>query len=81
MRAYEHVVVVTSPHPYAEFPLDMLRYDGLAPQQSKDVTTIERGRTNERVTLTRWASREWKPERQRWVSFGWEVLSHDKRAL
>jgi hypothetical protein len=81
MNLYRHTVVVVGHGP---FPLDMLRYDGLAPADSDAVAVIARqgdkayGRAYPTTaTFTRYADRTWAPTRGRWQSFRWSVERHD----
>jgi hypothetical protein len=77
------------------FPLDMLRYDMLAPRDSQSLDVIQASISGEEeecycpkepdrwptVKLVRQADRHWTPTAARWSSFGWEVISHTKRKL
>jgi hypothetical protein len=69
-KQYEYRVTVTA---VAGFPIDMLRYDGLAPEREQDSGAIERSIRNadvaERVQLVRWAPKGWHPTAGRWSSF------------
>ncbi len=63
------------------FPIDMLRFDVSAPDQSTDSDAIFHSITNLgtdgdiTVTLTRYAETGWKPWADRWESFGWRVVA------
>lgn len=74
------------------FPMDMLRYDMLAPRSSQDVDVITSSVTGEEeecycpkqperwptVKLVREAgSAGWVPTIGRWESFGWSVINHE----
>ncbi len=61
------------------FPIDMLRYDFLAPHQETDSGKI--GRTmryekTEPVQVSRFAAKDWTPTMGRWLSFSWRVIRH-----
>lgn len=59
------------------FPLDMLRYDACYPESSQDVVTMEKG--NGEVTLVHVTNdSRWTPTKERWSSFLWGVISHQK---
>lgn len=60
------------------FPIDMLRYDAAHPYQERDSAAIEHiARSREvgdvRVVMTH------EPTAERWASFGWRVVSIEKR--
>jgi hypothetical protein len=67
---------------YLNFPLDMLRRDSCYPLTSEDAANIafsfnlkrSKGHVGE-ISLCREAPKNWKPNKDRWVSFGWEVVS------
>jgi hypothetical protein len=79
------VIVTVRPLPASgTFPVDMLRYDGLYPARETDsyrLQTAIQGHHDSRddwadgkgVMLKRYADKEWKPNADRWRSFGWEV--------
>lgn len=78
MKQYEIVVTVRG---RGEFPVDMLRYDGLHPWGENDSYAVRStfyspgGEVPTLVHLRRWAeSRSWMPTDARWRSFGWEVF-------
>lgn len=57
------------------FPLDMLRRDRCFPADSEDVNNIGDFpglRCVRLVTVT--DSKYWKPNEERWLSFGWKVI-------
>jgi len=65
------------------FPLDMLRYDGLHPRRSEDANRIDDAgarRSDEVISLEGYHDKNWKPEVERWKSFGWDVVSVEKAA-
>jgi hypothetical protein len=70
-----------------EFPIDMMRYDNSHPFSEEDSHKIERtfdpaeGVMLDPIRLCRWvedqqAANYWSAHRQRWQSFGWEVVWH-----
>ena len=66
------------------FPVDMLRYDDLAPANETDSKAIERSITPQPTTgspvvytLKRQAPVAWKPTSARWESFMFNILSHE----
>jgi hypothetical protein len=68
---YEYRVTVQG---IGSFPVDMLRYDGLAPERSADASAIESSLRDGSVNygpvqLIRWAPRGWHPNEDRWRSF------------
>lgn len=79
----QHIVEVKG---RVAFPLDMLRYDALAPYNSMDANKIEASichsasqREIGTIVLYRWAERRWTPTYDRWKSFLWEVTKHEVR--
>lgn len=70
---------------YLNFPLDMLRRDSCWPTTSEDAGNIafsfnlkrSKGHIGE-VSLTCEAEGKWEPNKDRWESFGWEVISHGR---
>ena len=78
-KVYIHKVVVTGDF---QFPIDMLRYDGLHPQSESDSgmihATFRPGGTHDKVhvNLSRWAEKDWHPTDARWRSFSWKVVEH-----
>jgi hypothetical protein len=67
-----------------EFPMDMLRYDHVAPWDSSDAAMIYNSFYAHRndtlvyerpvIKLTRYSERRlWQPTIARWASFGWVV--------
>jgi hypothetical protein len=60
------------------FPMDMLRYDGCFPRDSRDVerlTYFEQDDPARTITLiTRTTLKVWTPTAARWASFGWQVV-------
>jgi len=75
---YRQTVIVRGQLP---FPVDMLRYDGLAPADSDAVTAIESDPSgiSDNLTVTvrlcrTVSSSRTTPTLARWRSFGWEVL-------
>ena len=78
-----HSVVVTGRGP---FPMDMLRYDMLAPKSEHDAALIEdsfrRSADAEKLNtsmvyyLERYADHNWTPTGGRWDSFGFHVIAH-----
>lgn len=79
-KLYEIVVTVAPARGRPDFPVDMLRYDGLVPNREQDSYTIGRAREERvpgeamQVELRRYAERNWKPTDGRWDSFGWRVV-------
>ena len=79
MKQFETVVTVQPRQGRPDFPVDMLRYDRLAPHREEDSYNIGRER-NERVPggmqveLVRYAPKSWMPTQGRWESFGWVVV-------
>ncbi len=69
-----------------DFPIDMMRYDNSHPFSEEDSHKIERSFTegegetpSDPIRLCRWvedqqAANYWSAHRQRWQSFGWEVV-------
>lgn len=66
------------------FPIDMLRYDGLHPYREEDSGKIYRA-INEAepwegtdevrtVLLAGTKNPGWNPKKERWLSFGWSVV-------
>ena len=77
----QHVVTVQGG---GEFPVDMLRYDRLAPYSESDsyaiAESIREGTGKRTVQVTRYAEARWTPTVGRWESFGgWKVVGHDIR--
>ena len=72
---HQHIYMVEGTGP---FPLDMLRYDASHPHTERDAMRAMREDQDEprRVGLEHLGrSREWKPTRDRWESFGWKVVA------
>jgi hypothetical protein len=77
------------------FPLDMLRYDMLAPSNSESLDVIQSSISGEEeacycpkeperwptVKLCREGGKTWKPTTARWQSFGWSVVNHEVRRV
>lgn len=77
MKLYRFNVLVRGGYP---FPIDMLRYDGLAPYSESDSAKIFRLCDGEHVDavediwLTRVAEKMWKPTIARWESLRWTII-------
>ena len=57
------------------FPLDMLRYDGCYPKETKDALNIAEDCNMRTVTLIKPVdSKNNTPTFDRWKSFGWTVI-------
>jgi len=77
---YLHKVIVQGK---GTFPVDMLRYDGLYPNDTQSVMEIAKAKdpnfefklSNE-VILVGWHEKGWEPTEARWASFLWNVLQH-----
>jgi len=87
-RQFFHIVTVAPRGNFCcDFPIDMLRYDGLSPYQETDSSEIYRAIQghyahdgNElKVRLVRIAEKKWKPTLGRWDSFLWQVVAHEMR--
>jgi hypothetical protein len=57
----------------SSFPIDMLRYDFCFPDTQQDVNAMD-VRGSRCVTLVSRAAHDGVPTRDRWKSFGWEVI-------
>lgn len=83
MKQFETVVTVRPTKGRPDFPVDMLRYDRLAPHREEDSYNIARERQDRTpgdgmvVELVRYAPKGWTPTQGRWESFGWVVASVD----
>ena len=89
MKLYTHHVKVRPRDNYAfDFPIDMLRYDGLCPLHEADSGKIAEcfghgSRSGYEVDadfvieLVRRAEKFWKPTEARWQSFLWLVVEHE----
>lgn len=81
-KQYEVVVTVAPRLRFGTFPIDMLRYDGLCPNNEVDSgkierTLIEQIRSDEStgpIELRCWADARWRPTDGRWESFNWKVV-------
>ena len=68
--------------PYLNFPVDMLRRDHCYPANEADSVNIafsfnlkhSEGFVGE-INLCRYAHKNWVPNKDRWMSFGWEVIA------
>ena len=67
---------------YMSFPIDMLRHDRCHPVTEQDSANISSsfnlGRKQSHVgqiNLRRYAHKNWIPTKDRWLSFGWEVVA------
>lgn len=87
---YEHAVYVKSNRDgvMRQFPIDMLRRDGLVPSAEHDSGLISASFTRERfdeaplIKLVRTGERAWFPTVARWESYGYEVVEHNvQRAI
>lgn len=63
------------------FPVDMLRYNQCWPATSEDcsaiIDTFEPGKLEHyRINLKHYDHKSWEPTKDRWLSFGWRVVSH-----
>ncbi len=84
MVLYEHEVTAQPSATWRLFPIDMLRYDALAPKRETDSHSIratfdvvgEFHPDGSSIVLTRWAERNWRPNYDRWLSMGWAVIGH-----
>jgi hypothetical protein len=66
------------------FPFDMLRYDGSTIATERDSAMIERTIRGEAMEnaesvqlVHRGPDRDWKPNYDRWLSFGWRVIGFE----
>ena len=73
---------------FMNFPIDMLRHDRCYPVTESDSTNIVSsfrfGRKESHVgqiNLQRYAHKNWTPTKDRWLSFGWEVIAEGKMYL
>lgn len=63
------------------FPIDMLRYDRCVPRTGDDVHAIvmasiaERPLETRKVSLQMYSTSKEGPTKDRWKSFGWEVIA------
>ena len=62
------------------FPTDMLRYDRCSPSTQTDVEKMDDRQNHRTVELITRDTKDWSPTADRWRSFGWEVITHTKRA-
>jgi hypothetical protein len=79
MKQFEIVVTVRPVKGRPDFPMDMLRYDRLAPYREEDSYSIGREREartpdDMEIELVRFAPKNWVPTQGRWESFGWNVV-------
>jgi len=83
MPRYLHKFEVLPTAVWAEFPIDMLRYDAVNPATEEDsykVThSLQRHAMEEPwdgtpIALEGWHERDWEPTVGRWRSFGWDVV-------
>ena len=85
MKYYAHKVTVEPfGHSTVDFPIDMLRYDGLVPLSQTDSNKIHRccehsDMMNQEITIDLWKRdvKTWKPTKERWNSFLWTVVGHE----
>lgn len=79
MKLFEIIVTVRPRNGRPDFPIDMLRYDGLHPYRETDSYAIARSREERtpgpsmEIELVRYAPKSWMPTNGRWDSFGWAV--------
>ena len=73
---------------YHNFPIDMLRYDRCHPANQNDSANITMSFNLKRgegsvgeINLCRYAHRQWTPHKERWRSFGWEVVAEGKMEI
>jgi len=89
MKLYTHHVKVRPIGNFTcDFPIDMLRYDGLCPLHETDSAKISDcfghgSRTGSLIEddfvieLMKRAEKFWKPTEARWQSFLWLVVGHE----
>ena len=70
---------------YHNFPVDMLRTDQCFPATEHDSVSIASSFNLRRkygnvgpVKLTRYAHKQWVPNKDRWMSFGWDVIAEGR---
>jgi len=81
MPNYLHKFEVLPSAAWAEFPIDMLRYDAVSPATEEDSYRIDRSLRGESwdgtpIAVEGYHERDWRPTVDRWRSFGWDVV-HD----
>lgn len=75
-----YIVAVQPGRPGTPFPIDMLRYDKATPESEQDsgiITSSLQPRSQSQRTVRVVMGRE--PTLGRWESFGWRVISADRR--
>ena len=82
MVHYHHSIIVR-PRQKFPFPIDMLRYESAFPHSEMDANKIsetfdigifDRERVGTIALRRIGTNRLWEPRKERWLSFGWEVV-------